>query len=137
MGEVDHTPRMAHGGGRGPPTQGGWNQGKPIATVATVQPVPDPNLANQFGMNLFNSAMLAAAQAVLQGQGQIPAPQQQPVAQGHSDPFAAQNNRAFDTSRQNQGFFSGGTQWGANDTSNTAGGYASWGGGSQQQSGWS
>ena len=133
--------RMAHTGARGPPTPGGWGQGKPIATVATVQPVPDPNMANQFGMNLFNHAMLAAAQAVLQGQGpqgQIPG-QQQPVAQGPADPFAAQNTRGYETPRQNQGvgfFSSPAGQWGTSDNNTTAGGYTSWGGGNQQ-SGWS
>lgn len=118
--------------------QGGWgnNVGKPISTIGGNPPAPDPNLANSLGMNL----MLAAAQAVLSGQTQMPPQHQQPPQQ---DSYAQGSNHGFDTSRQtnnNSGFLSG---WGTNEGGQTTtGGYANWGGGQtqpqqqQQRSGW-
>ncbi|XP_022344193.1 TAR DNA-binding protein 43-like isoform X1 [Crassostrea virginica] len=133
----DNRGRYDHGGGGRGGGHGGWTQqGKPIATVGTVPPVPDPNMANSIGMNLLNSAVLAAAQAMLQSQGQLPAPQPQPVGQGHGDPFGVQTT----TARQSQqtGFFGNQNSagWGTADTNSSAGGYPNWGGNSHQ-SGWS
>lgn len=113
--------------------QGNWGNagGKPIGTLGGNQPNQDPNLANSIGMNL----MLAAAQAVLSQQGQMPPPQQQ-VGDNYTQP----SNQGFDSARQTNsgsGFFGGG--WGSNEANNTTGGYANWGGGQQtpgQRSGW-
>lgn len=116
---------------------GGWGvqQGKPIQTIPPA-PMADPNFS-QIGMSLFNSAMFAAAQAVLSGQGNIPGQQQPPppVQQAQASASDSFTSQTYDTSRttNNRGFFGG---WsGGTDGSS----YASWGGGQQQQqqpSGW-
>ncbi|CAC5415348.1 TAR DNA-binding protein 43-like [Mytilus californianus] len=121
------------GGSRNQNYQGGWNvqqQGKPIQTLPPA-PMGDPNF-NQFGMNLLNSAMFAAAQAVLSGQANFPGQQQPPPVQQTTQPASASDSftsQTYDSTRQNssRGFFGG---WsGGTDGSS----YASWGGAQQQQ----
>lgn len=132
-------------GGQGMGSQRGWNQQQQQGAFGNalkqVHPSQDPNnIANSLGMNFFNSAVLAAAQAVLTSQGAIPPPSQaqqapQPTQQQHQAGGDAYNrNQTYDSSRQNSGtgFFQG---WGSSDANSAAGGYASWAGG-QQQGGW-
>lgn len=120
--------------------QGGWGgqQGKPIQTLPPA-PMGDPNFSN-FGVSLLNSAMFAAAQAMLSGQGNMPGQQQPPPVQQHAQPVTASDSftsQSYDSSRQNssRGFFGG---WSGGTDGST---YANWGGGQQQQqqqqpSGW-
>lgn len=130
-------------GGQGMGSQRGWNQQQQQGAFGNalkqVHPSQDPNnIANSLGMNFFNSAVLAAAQAVLTSQGAIPPPNQaqqapQPTQQQHQGGGDAYNrNQTYDSSRQNSGtgFFQG---WGSSDANSAAGGYASWAGGQQQQ----
>ena len=84
--------------------QGGWGvqQGKPIQALPPA-PMGDPNFSN-FGVNLLNSAMFAAAQAVLSGQGNMPGQQQPPPVQQHAQPVTASDSftsQSYDSSRQN------------------------------------
>ncbi|KAL3859735.1 hypothetical protein ACJMK2_009933 [Sinanodonta woodiana] len=113
----------------GPP---GWNpqhgQGNPGGKPGNM-----PEM-NSLGMNFFNSAMLAAAQAVLQQQGWAPGGTPGAPPQGSSGDnahHAASQPGSYSTSQGSA------SNWGwGQQSDSTAGGYQGWGGGATRQGGW-
>ena len=124
-----------------PPMQQGWaqpprnNMGKPMG------PPMGPDM-NNMGMNLFNSAMIAAAHAMLQGQApgawghMAPPPQGAPPpgAQGHQP---ASGEGGQQGNQVQYGAQPTSTAWGwGQQTEHQPGSYATWAGSGRQQ-GWS
>lgn len=115
----------------------GWaqqsrNMGKPMAA-----PPMQPDMSNM-GMNLLNSAMFAAAQAMLQGHA--PGPYMAPPPQAGPPPAQAHQSSSGDSSQQaSQVQYAApqtSTAWGwSQQTEPQPGSYVSWAGSGRQQ-GW-
>ncbi|XP_059144395.1 TAR DNA-binding protein 43-like isoform X2 [Physella acuta] len=145
-------------GGGGYNQGGGWGQGR----AAAPGPVGGGKVANgadglggNLGMNLLNSAMLAAAQAMLQNQGGWGAMNQGPSQGGSGGNMGGGDHQAPPPMAPlaNQSGFgsmgggsgggaggSGGNWWGNEGTSSSGGGhYGGWGGshGGRGSGGWS
>ena len=144
-GDKRAVPMQGQAVGRAPgsypqPQVQGWAQqprpnqmAKPMAA-----PMGQPDM-NNMGMNLFNSAMIAAAQAMLQGHApggwghMAPPPQAAPPPaqphQGNSGDSAQQGSQVYGAPQTS-------TAWGwSQQTEPQPGSYATWAGSSRQQ-GW-
>uniref|UniRef100_A0A0B6ZM06 TAR DNA-binding protein 43 n=2 Tax=Arion vulgaris TaxID=1028688 RepID=A0A0B6ZM06_9EUPU len=143
---------VSGGGGGGYNQGGGWGQGRGApGPVGGKAPNGADPMGGNIGMNLLNSAMLAAAQAMLQNQGGWGGMSQGP-AQGGTGGNMGGGDHQVQPAMGNQGGFgtmgggtggggSGGNWWG-NEASSTSGGghYGGWGGGShggRGSGGWS
>ncbi|XP_013084841.1 TAR DNA-binding protein 43-like isoform X4 [Biomphalaria glabrata] len=133
------------GGGGGYNQGGGWAQGRASAPGPVGGKVANgaDGLGGNLGMNLLNSAMLAAAQAMLQNQGGWGALNQGPSQGGSGGNMGGGDHQAPPPMAplSNQGGFgsmgggsggggggSGGNWW-SNEGSSTSGGhYSGWGG---------
>ncbi|XP_005095335.1 TAR DNA-binding protein 43 isoform X2 [Aplysia californica] len=137
--------------------QGGWNQrqGGPGPVGGKVANGAEGGMANNLGMNLLNSAMLAAAQAMLQNQGGWGGMNQGPSQGGTGGNMGGGDHQAPPPMAlpSNQGGFgqsmgggsggggggSGGNWWGSEGSTTSGGHYGGWGGshGGRGSGGWS
>lgn len=95
----------------------------------------DGPVPGNLGMNLLNSAMLAAAQAMLSGQsgwGPMGVPNQQGGTSDQANQVAS--NPGFGGSMGNQQTTSGNSWWGTDST--TSGAYSGWGSHGGRSGGW-
>ncbi|CAG5124604.1 unnamed protein product [Candidula unifasciata] len=146
----------AGGGGGGYSQGGGWGQGR--GAPGPVGGGGGGKIANgseqmggNLGMNLLNSAMLAAAQAMLQNQGAWGGMNQGPAPGGtggnmgggdHQPPPAMASQGGFSSMGAGTGGGGSGGNWWGNEASTTSGGHyggGGWGGshGGRGSAGWS
>lgn len=120
-------------GGQGGLGRGGPGQGKGNG---------DGPMPNNLGMNLLNSAMLAAAQAMLSGQaawgpGPMGPNQQGPPGPVQQDQSNQGSNPGFGGSMATQQTSSGNSWWGGSDSTPSGGAYSGWGShGGSSRGGW-
>lgn len=120
---------------------GGWQpKNNQLAKPMGFAPNMPPQDVNNMGISLFNSAMMAAAQAMVAGQlgnwpHMAPPPQSGPPPQ-HPPP-----GNSGDTSQQNPVYGASQTStawgWGHHQTEPQPGSYAGWSNSNRQQQGWS
>ncbi|BFZ06764.1 hypothetical protein BsWGS_09803 [Bradybaena similaris] len=129
---------------------GGWNQNRapavPLPAGGKIPIAPEGAQGNM-GMNLLNSAMLAAAQALLQNQGAWPGMNQGPsqgasggnIGSGdHQPPVSGHTGFSNMGAGNVASSGSGSNWWGNENNSSGAGHYGGWGGSHGSRSGgWS
>ncbi|CAL1530298.1 unnamed protein product [Lymnaea stagnalis] len=147
---------FGQGGGSYNQGGGGWGQGRAAAPGPVGGKVANnaDGLGGNLGMNLLNSAMLAAAQAMLQNQGGWGALNQGPSQGGSGGNMGGGDHQAPPPMApiSNQSGFgsmgggsggggggSGGNWWGNEGSSSSGGHYGGWGGshGGRGSGGWS
>ena len=121
----------------GPKTQGGGGGGGPVGFGQGAKGSGgDMGLPGNLGMNLLNSAMLAAAQAMLSGQGGLNMGAAMGNQQGGGSDQSNQMSNTPVFGNMGGAQNTSGSNWWGSDSSSGGGAYSGWGSQGANRGGW-